>query len=76
MRATIERIEAKIYPKYEPFSDEEIDAFIGLLFANGLSPKPQIKFWFKDNDSNKIFGNNAFERHFSDLAPDGLPPEL
>ncbi len=76
MHATIKRIEIKISPKYNDFSNEEIDAFIGLLFANGLSPRPQIRFWFNNNEKNPLFGNNAFQQQFSELATDKLSLEL
>ena len=36
----------------------------GLLFANALSPKPQIIFWFLSSMNSKLFGNDHFAKLF------------
>jgi hypothetical protein len=43
-----------IYTDYEPFDLEEVDKMIGLLFLNGLAPRPMFKMWFEHHN---IFGN-------------------
>jgi hypothetical protein len=43
-----------IYHDYEPFDTAEMYRFLGLLFLNGLSPRPRISMWF---ESHIIFGN-------------------
>ena len=39
--------EMKDYRDYVAFDDAEINKFIGLMFANGLMPKPVFETWFK-----------------------------
>ena len=38
--------ERKTYTEFTPFSQEEIDNYIGLLLANGINIMPQINLWF------------------------------
>jgi hypothetical protein len=35
------------YNGWEPFDVAKMNKFIGLLFVNGLSPRPMIKMWFE-----------------------------
>jgi hypothetical protein len=42
------------YNDWEPFDVAEMNKFIGILFVNGLSPRPRIKMWF---EPHPIFGN-------------------
>ena len=42
------------YNDWEPFNLAEMNKMIGLLFVNGLSPRPRIKMWF---EPYPIFGN-------------------
>ena len=43
-----------VYTDYEPFDLEEVNKMIGLLFLNGLAPRPIFKMWFEHHN---IFGN-------------------
>jgi len=36
--------------------------FIGVLFANGLSPKPRIDYWFEMAQAYPLFGNDLISR--------------
>jgi hypothetical protein len=42
------------YHDYEPFDLSEMYKFLGLLFLNGLSPRPRIAMWF---EPHIVFGN-------------------
>jgi hypothetical protein len=42
------------YDDWEPFNLAEMNKIMGLLFVNGLSPRPRIKMWF---EPHPIFGN-------------------
>ena len=44
-----------VYRDYEPFDLEEVNKMIGLLFLNGLAPRPIFTMWFQHHN---IFGNN------------------
>ena len=63
MRAVMEGagVEGNKYSDFVPFSLGEIDAFIGLLILNGLSPKPRIELWFSDS---VVFGNRHIKKRF------------
>jgi hypothetical protein len=43
-----------VYTDYEPFDLEEVNKMIGLLFLNGLAPRPMFTMWFEHHN---IFGN-------------------
>ena len=43
------------YNDWEPFDVAEMNKMMGLLFVNGLCPRPRIKMWF---EPHPIFGNN------------------
>ena len=46
------------FADFVPFDLAEVKKFIGLLFLNGLSPKPQMEFWFEGSASEPLFGND------------------
>jgi hypothetical protein len=43
---------------YVAFDDAEINKFIGLMFANGLMPKPISETWFKSLPSRPLYSSN------------------
>jgi hypothetical protein len=43
-----------VYTDYEPFDLEEVNKMIGLLFLNGVAPRPMFTMWFEHHN---IFGN-------------------
>ena len=46
------------FADFVPFDLAEVNEFIGLLFLNGLWPKPQMEFWFAGAASEPLFGND------------------
>ncbi len=40
------------------FDEAEMYRFFGILFANGVAPKPQIDYWFETTEQFPLFGNN------------------
>ena len=50
------------YTDYVPFDSEEIYKMIGVLFANGLTPKPQFDYWFISEDIEPLFGSNMMAK--------------
>ena len=59
-RAAAEEAGSTTYKDFVPFDLQEIYKFIGLLYANSLSPKPRFEKWFQSTQSSKLFGNDAF----------------
>ncbi|KAL7502757.1 hypothetical protein ACHAXN_000661 [Cyclotella atomus] len=59
MRATAEGAGRSVYQDWVPFTREEVYKFTGLMFCNGISPKPQVAHWFKSTSQNRILGNDA-----------------
>ena len=47
-----------VYTDYVQFDVLEMKRMIGLLFANGLSPKPDITKWFETTRSDPLLGND------------------
>jgi hypothetical protein len=47
------------FEDWVPFDNAEIYRFIGILFANGLAPKPWIDYWFEPSEKLPLFGNNV-----------------
>ena len=71
-RASCEGAGAKAYKDdWHPFENDEMDKFIGLLFANGLYPRPSVGMWFKSTDDSHIFGNDKFARVFDKITTEG-----
>jgi hypothetical protein len=50
------------YKDFLPFNLVEMNKLIGVLFANGLAPKPQIESWFKSVSDEPLFGNDLVSR--------------
>ena len=50
------------FQDWVPFDDAEMYRFIGVLFANGLSPKPRIDYWFETAQAYPLFGNDLVSR--------------
>ena len=50
------------FSDFVPFDDAEVYRFIGVLFANGLSPKPRVDYWFETAESFPPFGNNLVSK--------------
>ncbi len=45
------------YQDFMPFNLAEVYRMIGILFANGLTPKPQFDHWFSSQDEEPLFGS-------------------
>jgi hypothetical protein len=56
--------ERKDFDDFVPFNDLEIYKFIGILYANGLMPRPIFKTWFKTLPTCPMFGNSFFTGAF------------
>jgi hypothetical protein len=46
------------YTDFIPFDRPELYKMIGVLFANGLTPKPQFDYWFCLEDKEPLLGSN------------------
>jgi len=65
MRQTAAPLPMVPVPEFQdwvPFDDAEMYRFIGVLFANGLSPKPRIDYWFEMAQAYPLFGNDLISR--------------
>ena len=63
-QAAMEGAGGSIYPDFTPFKLDEIEAYMGLLLANGISPKPNMGCCFITPEESKIFGNYHFKNRF------------
>ena len=52
------------YPDFNPFSWKGIDSYLGLILANRINMKPQIKFWLLRTHDIKIYGNDNVGKLF------------
>jgi hypothetical protein len=50
------------YQDFLPFDLPEVYKVIGVLFANGLTPKPQFNYWFCSQDEEPLFGSNMISK--------------
>ncbi len=41
-----------------PVDLAELNKMMGVLFANGLAPKPQVETWFQPASVQPLMGNN------------------
>jgi hypothetical protein len=48
----------KNFGNFVPFDNPEIYKFIGILYANGLMPRPIFETWFKSLPTGPMFGNS------------------
>ncbi len=46
VQAQIERAQTDCHPDFQNFIGKEFGTVVGLIFSNGVSPKPQMKLWF------------------------------
>jgi hypothetical protein len=53
------------YKVYLPFDVDKIYKMFGVLFTNGLAPKLQFEWWFKNLNKQPLFGNNFVSRELS-----------
>ena len=60
-----------MYQNWHPFDTLEVYRMIGLLFANGLSPKPAMEQWFQTTYDNRLFGNNYVSAAMDKMLPRG-----
>jgi hypothetical protein len=63
-QATAEGAEGTTNQSWVPCTDEEVLKFTGLMFCNGISPKPQVNHWFMTTAQSRIFGNDAIANLF------------
>ena len=61
-----------VYTDYVQFDVEKMYRFIGVLFANGLAPKPVITNWFELTASDELLGNNFIAPLMNKKMPGGL----
>ena len=50
------------YKDFLPFDLEELNKMMGVLFANGLAPKPQVETWFQPTSVQPLMGNDLISR--------------
>ena len=46
------------YMDFIPFDQPELYKMSSVLFANGLTPKPQLDYWFCSEDKEPLLGSN------------------
>jgi hypothetical protein len=62
LRAYSSRAGSGEYQDFLPFDVPEAYKMIGVLFANGLTPKPQFDYWFCSQDEEPLFGCNMISK--------------
>jgi hypothetical protein len=50
------------YADFVLFNLPKLYKFVGLLFANSLTPKPQFEYWFEGQEQEPLFGNDKYAR--------------
>jgi hypothetical protein len=50
------------FKDWVPFDVTEIYCYIGVLFANGLAPKPRIDYWFESSEKLPLVGNDVMSQ--------------
>jgi hypothetical protein len=50
------------YADFVLFDLPKLYKSVGLLFANGLTPKPQFEYWFEGQGGEPLFGNDKYAR--------------
>jgi hypothetical protein len=58
LRAYVSGAGSGEYTDFIPFDRPELYKMIGVLFANGLTPKPQFDYWFCLEDKEPLLGSN------------------
>ena len=56
------------YTDYTPFDSDEVYRMIGLLFVNGVCPRPSFTMWF---ERHNIFGNEFIAKAMDKHMPGG-----
>jgi hypothetical protein len=46
------------YTNFVSFDSTEMYKMFGVLFANGLTPKPQVDYWFSSEDKEPLLGSD------------------
>ena len=46
------------YKNFVPFGTDKLYKMVGVLFANGLSPKPQLEYWFEPTSTYLLLGSD------------------
>ena len=59
------------FTDFVPFDLKEVYNMIGVLCANGLSPKPPFELWFVMTEVNRLFGNNYVAAAIDKQLPRG-----
>lgn len=68
-RAAADGAGSQMYEDFMPFSVEEANKMIGLLFANGLTPKPAMELWFLTKRESLLFGNDFISYYLDKVNP-------
>ena len=63
-----------LYPDYVQFDVDEMYRFIGLLFANGVAPKPDMTMWFERTSKEPLFGNDMIAPLMDKILKHGKVP--
>jgi hypothetical protein len=50
------------YYDFVLFNVVEVYKLVGIMFANGLTPKPRLKYWFEQTSEQPLFGIDLFSR--------------
>jgi hypothetical protein len=50
------------YANYLPFDAPKFYKMLGVLFANGLSPKPQLDLWFSPLSKEPLLGSDIMKK--------------
>ena len=50
------------YKDFVPFDVDEMYKMVGVLFANGLAPKPRLEYWFEPTSKLPLFGSNLISK--------------
>ena len=65
------RVGGTLYKDFVPFDVDEMYRFIGLLFANGLAPKPDITKWFEGSSTDQLLGSDFIAPLMNKRLPRG-----
>ena len=60
-----------LYKDFVQFDVPEMYRFMGLLFANGLAPKPDILSWFETTRTDPLLGNDWIAPQMNKKLPHG-----
>jgi hypothetical protein len=57
------------YQDFKPFDLVEVYKMIGILFTNGLTPKPQSDHWFRSQEEEPLFGSTMIRNALNQKNP-------